>query len=126
MTVGSLQVTCSRLGVSLRRPVFNTRPGLLQRSRSGPNGTVTHNSSGGNGGVLLQLTNERLERNLQGGRWNKPTGVRRNQKRAMRTNEPGSANLTIRMQYKGKQRSTELPLTQDMIRQLAFEAEFRT
>ena len=27
------------------------------------------------------------------------------------------------MQYKGKERTTELPLTQDMIRQLAFEAE---
>jgi hypothetical protein len=29
------------------------------------------------------------------------------------------------MQYKGEERTTELPLTQDMIRQLAFEAELR-
>ena len=29
------------------------------------------------------------------------------------------------MRYKGKERTTELPLTNDMIVQLAFEAEFR-
>ena len=29
------------------------------------------------------------------------------------------------MQYKGDERTTELPLTQDMITQLAFEAQFR-
>jgi len=37
----------------------------------------------------------------------------------------GSANFAIRMRYKGEERTTELPLTQDMIRQLAFEAELR-
>ena len=29
------------------------------------------------------------------------------------------------MQYKGEERTTDLPLTQDMIRQLAFEAELQ-
>jgi hypothetical protein len=33
--------------------------------------------------------------------------------------------FAIRMQYKGEERTTELPLTQDMIGQLAFEAAFR-
>jgi len=40
-------------------------------------------------------------------------------------NEGGSANFAIRMQYKGEERTIELPLTQDMIGQLAFEAELR-
>ena len=40
-------------------------------------------------------------------------------------NEAASANLAIRVQYKGEQRSTDLPLTQDMICQLALEAELR-
>src|SRR5262245_9722447 len=30
VTVGSLQVTCSRLGISLRRPPFNTGAGSLR------------------------------------------------------------------------------------------------
>ena len=40
-------------------------------------------------------------------------------------NEGGPANFAIRMQYKGEERTTELPFTEDMIRQLAFEAELR-
>jgi hypothetical protein len=35
------------------------------------------------------------------------------------------ANLALRMQYKGGERITELPLTQDMTRLLALEAQFR-
>ena len=40
-------------------------------------------------------------------------------------NEVGLANFAIRMRYKCEERATELPLTDDMIRQLAFEAELR-
>jgi hypothetical protein len=42
-----------------------------------------------------------------------------------RTDEMGLANLALRMKYRGYERTSELPLTQDMIRQLAFEAQFR-
>ena len=34
VTTGSLLVTCSKLGISLRRPTFNTGIGLLPRQRS--------------------------------------------------------------------------------------------
>src|SRR5262249_45475887 len=34
VTTGSLQVTCSKLGISLRRPTFNMGTGLLPRQRS--------------------------------------------------------------------------------------------
>ena len=37
----------------------------------------------------------------------------------------GLANLALRMKYRGRERTKELPLTQDMIGQLAFEAQFR-
>jgi hypothetical protein len=37
----------------------------------------------------------------------------------------GAARFAIRMQYRDEQRTTELPLTQDMIGRLAFEAAFR-
>jgi hypothetical protein len=40
-------------------------------------------------------------------------------------NEVGSANFAIRMRYKGEERTIELPLTHDMIAQLALEAESR-
>jgi hypothetical protein len=35
------------------------------------------------------------------------------------------ANFAIKMQYRGEERTTDLALTQDVIRQLAFEAQFR-
>src|SRR6516164_11849347 len=46
VTLGSLQVTCSRLGISLRRVVFNNGMGLLRRD--GPhsdNRTSTYTAS---------------------------------------------------------------------------------
>src|SRR5260221_10334627 len=54
VTLGSLQVTCSRLGVSLRRPTFNTGTGLLRRGELGPNGTGNHHPDDGSNGVILQ------------------------------------------------------------------------
>jgi hypothetical protein len=42
-----------------------------------------------------------------------------------RTDEMGLANLALRMKYRAYERTSELPLTQDTIRQLAFEAQFR-
>ena len=125
VTVGSLQVTCSRLGVSLRRPVFDNGTGLLRRRGLGANGTATHDPSSGNGGVLLRLTKEEPEYKSQVEPLEQAHAAMPHQERAIGTNEPASANLAVRMQYKGEQRSTDLPLTQDMIRQLAFEAEIR-
>src|SRR5262245_24771342 len=81
VTVGSLQVTCSRLGISLRRP-------------------IVHN------GVRPQ-------------RKPVPTPPSKPAKAA------DVASLAISMRYRGKERTSELPLTQDMITQLAVEAAFR-
>jgi hypothetical protein len=42
-----------------------------------------------------------------------------------RADEMGLANFALRMKYRGYERTSELPITQHMIRQLAFEAQFR-
>ena len=73
VTVGSLQVTCSRLGISLRPPrlkPISTPPSKPAKARD-------------------------------------------------------VARFAISMQYRGEERTTELPLTQDTISQIAFEAAFR-
>ena len=92
VTVDSLQVTCSRLGVSLRRPTFNS--GLVSLRRNEPRLDQVHTPRSGPLG--------------------KPA------------NEAGAASFAIKMQYRGEERVTELPLTQDMITQLAVEAAFRS
>ena len=58
VTVGTLQVTCSKFGISLRRPRFNTGTGYLRPSKvCSSNGTpapeVDHNSPS-NGGLRPQ------------------------------------------------------------------------
>jgi len=101
-TVGSLQVTCSRLGISLRR---SKEMGLLRRVPLPPiSGQPQQNSQSGPG-EQAQATTPHEER--------------------ARTDEMGLANLALRMKYRGRERTKELPLTQDMIGQLAFEAQFR-
>ncbi len=47
VTVGSLQVTCSRLGVSLRRPTCNTGTGSLRRGEPCSNGVSPPSPSSG-------------------------------------------------------------------------------
>jgi DNA-binding CsgD family transcriptional regulator len=77
VSVGTLKVTCSRLGISLRRP----RVKLLPPRTTGAARTV-----GAAGDI---------------------------------------ATFTISMKYKGQERNTALPLTSNMISQLALEASFR-
>jgi hypothetical protein len=67
----------------------------------------------------LPPINEQPQQNSQSG-----PAEQRHQERAI-NNEVGLANLALRMQYRGNERTTELLLTQDMIWQLAFEAQFR-
>ena len=54
-----------------------------------------------------------------------PAAAAKPQQEPVRTREVGAANVAIRMQYKGMERTTELPLTLDEVARLAWEAEFR-
>ena len=99
VTVGSLQVTCSRLGISLRRPKVDNGVRLLRQLNSiSRKKTITmHNPTDHNGSALSQPTEQ----------------------------QSGSPSVAIKFQYKGTERTTELPLNLDMIGRLAWEAEFR-
>src|SRR5215813_1816971 len=100
VTVGSLQDTCSRLGIGL-----------------------TFTGSRG-GDVPLPPINGQSRQNSQSGPVEQPQATTPHEERA-RTDEMGLANLALRMKYRGHERTKELPLTHDMIGQLAFEAQFR-
>jgi hypothetical protein len=120
VTVGSLQVTCSRLGISLRRVVFSNGLGLLRRGEP-HNGTSTYTASRGGG---VPPISGQPQQNSQSGPVEQPQATTPHEERA-RTDEMGLANLALGMKYRGDERTSELLLTQDMIRQLAFEAQFR-
>ena len=121
VTVGSLQVTCSRLSISLRRPTSNKAIGVLRRDDARFSRVSAPGSNAS--AALLQLTKEALERNSRPASV-KPEAAPR-QECGNRANEAAAASLAVQMQYRGEERTTELPLTQDMIGRLALEAAFR-
>jgi hypothetical protein len=105
VTVGSLQVTCSRLGISLRR---------IERRRA--NETVTSASASVQQSKIAETQQHSQLRPV-----NKPAPPHQVHARTDAT----AAKFALKMQYKGKERTTDLPFSQDMITQLAFEAQLR-
>jgi hypothetical protein len=100
VTVGSLQVTCSRLGISLKRPKITNGVGLLpKRKPLCENASLTPHPGDH---APLQPTED--------------------------TNsapDACSARFAISFQYRGRERTAELPFTPQMIEQLAMEAAVR-
>jgi hypothetical protein len=120
VTTGTLQVTCSKLGVSLRRPRFDTGTGMLGRGRLG-----TASSPGASSQSASRTRTDKTDE--------QPTVESPPmQNTEMLNGDPTSAahrsasvTLAIKVHYKGKEKSRELPLTADMIGRVALEAEFR-
>jgi hypothetical protein len=113
VTVGSLQVTCSRLGISLRRAGLPARGGPHSNNGTG---------LGRDRSVPIRPIKEQPQQNSQSGPVEQAQATTDAQERVHKVD---LANLALRMEYRGDERITELPLTQDMIRRLAFEAQFR-
>jgi hypothetical protein len=124
VTVGSLQVTCSRLGISLRRPKVDNR--VLQQKRQPVcgNASLIYHLSDHDGRAPLQPTEEQSRGNSQS-ELAEPALIASPQQQRAITPDACSASVAIRMQYRGEERTTELPFAQDMIGQLALEAVFR-
>ena len=121
VTVGSLQVTCSKLGISLRRPKIDNgvclvrkRPPLLEPS---------HRSSDHNERVPLQPTEAQIHGNSIAAE--RPAVIVKLEQQRTGIPEAGAASFAIRIQYRGMEQTHELPLTTHMIGQLALEATFR-
>jgi hypothetical protein len=53
VTTGTLQVTCSKLGISLRQPRFNTGTGMLRRRRPGQEKHRISSASLGSQSILI-------------------------------------------------------------------------
>jgi len=123
VTSGTLQVTCSKMGISLRRPKINNGVCLL-RQRTPPYENTGHPSSDHDGRAPLQATEKQSQGNSQSEPAEPVLIVKPQQDRV---NEPAarSASAAIRFQYKGMEEAFELPLTTHTIAQLALEASLR-
>jgi hypothetical protein len=108
VTVGSLQVTCSRLAISLRRGGCRLGNGI-----AAPNQSCSANNLQPKIGLSRQDSQPRPGEQAQ--------SATAHPERA--DVEAGAAKLTVGMRYERGQRTTDLPFTEDMIRQLAFQAQ---
>ena len=123
VTVASLQVTCSKMGISLRRPMFINGVCLLKKRKSFcENASLTHHPSNHDGRVPLQPTEERSQGKSQSESV-APGLITEPQQERPNSFEASSVGVAIRFQYGRMERTDELPLTVDMIGQLALEAE---
>jgi len=123
VTAGSLQVTCSRLGISLRRPKIDNGVCLLRKRTPLCQNTSHYAANDHDGRVQFQPTEE-SQRNAQ----SEPAEsglITKPQPELANTPKACSASLAIRFQYGGMERTDELPLTPHTMGQLALEAALR-
>jgi hypothetical protein len=108
VTVESLQVTCSRLGISLRRAVPKNGVALRPPSteaRYEKISTASRPPVGQDPQPQPQATTPHRAR--------------------MESQQAGSATFTLRIKYKGRERAHKLSLSECVISHLALEAELR-
>ena len=127
VSTGSLQVVCSKLGISLRRPTFYAGTGLLPRpwSRDHKSGSPTQSSPRPESTEPESVTEPRpvLLAAKTTGKARPGTPGEGAWHRKLENGPP--AMLVIRMEYNGQERSTNLPLDEEIIGELAMEAQIR-
>ena len=126
VTAGSLQVTCSRLGISLRRPKFNSGVCFEQKGKPFCENVslIIHHPSDHDVPASSQPTEEQSQGNSQSEPAD-PALIAKLQQEPGNKPAARSTSAAIRFQYGGMERTDELPLTAGMIGQLALEAALR-
>jgi len=118
VTPGTLKTTCSKLHISLRRPRYDTGTGLLRHRRK--RSSDGRPASSAKTSVPPISKQEALETDEAKPMKQEPINIPQDQA----AHRP-LALVSIVMQYKGETHTADLPLTHDLLGQLALEAEFR-
>jgi len=119
VTVGSLAVTCSKLGISLRRRMVNNGVRVLRPTKASSLARTSILECGREASSHLEAVATSTFNDVAATEAGTPS-----QEQAQ-TNKMASAQFAIRMEYKGVECTAELALTPDMIEHLVLEAEFR-
>jgi hypothetical protein len=108
VTPATLQVTCSKLGISLRRPAFDEPSGLSRlRQPRAPNGNMTEIEESSREAAQTKGCKEQMEEDQT-------------------TKNPDSIRVTLTMRYRSEERTIELPVDRNVLGLIALEAEFRS
>jgi hypothetical protein len=122
VTLGSLQVTCSKLGISLRRPRLNPKlnaqlnlPNHEVPDTRGPISSSTKVNS-------LRFTFEQVDELLDGTHEKEPEAARPDE---IERPQVDGANLALKMHYRNREQILPLRLSNELISSLALEAQLR-
>ena len=120
VTMGSLAVTCSKLGISLRRRMVNNGVRVLRPTKAS---SLARTNILECGREAPSQPEEDATSTFKNDVAEKEAGTP-SQKQAQ-ADKMASARFAIRMEYKRVECTAELALTPDMIEHLVLEAEFR-
>ena len=123
VTVGSLAVTCSKLGISLRRRMLINGVRVLRPTKASSLARTSILECGREASSHLEAVATSTFNDVAATEAGTPSQEQA-QAQAQADKMP-SAQFTIRMEYKGVECTAELALTPDMIEHLVLEAEFR-
>ena len=119
VTVGSLAVTCSKLGISLRRRMVNNGVRVLRPTKASSLARTSILECGREASSHLEAVATSTFNDVAATEAGTPSQVQ------AQADKTASAQFAIRMEYKGVECTAELALTPDMIEGLALEAELR-
>ena len=129
VTPGTLQVTCSKLGISLRRHAFESNAPRSRAPRSGDREAAQPQSLGGAQALGAQAQVERRGEQIQMAPEATPVedhSIVRLHPKPKLSNNPGLNGVALTIQYKGEEKIIDLRLDRNLLGQLALEAEFRS
>jgi hypothetical protein len=125
VTVGSLQVTCWKMGISLRRPNPTKGVCLLKKREPLRNATIVSHNTGDPHGLPAMRPPEQEAHGTSHGECGVPAPVVKRRQEPATTLDARTARFMIKIQYNGMEGIAELPLTLHTIGQLALEAAIR-
>ncbi len=125
VTTGTLQVVCSRLGISLRRRLLEVGTGKVERRPSRSSVAVRSVPPHELGVAAKSPENgEEIGPTAKAQSTKSENSVAPQSHNVSKTDDAAGV-LAICMNYKGQKRMIEMPLGAEMLKKVAFEAEFR-
>jgi hypothetical protein len=126
VTPATLQVTCSKLGISLRRPTFDAA-GVSRPRRPRPqNGNLPHLPELSQETAQAASRDEKIQTAPRAANVNEDNTIVRLHPNQEPTKAADSNNVTLTIRYKDEERIVDLPVDRNVLGLFALEAEFRS
>jgi hypothetical protein len=126
VTPATLQVTCSKLGISLRRPPSDAPSTLSRLRRPDSQNGKTSDRREPSRETPPAGNREEQARASEAARPAEDQAVVRLHPEPAATHNPGPDGVTLAIRYKGEARTVDLPLDRNLLGLLALEAQFRS